>query len=70
MSDFDYVTGWSARKRHIAQGDWMLCGQGIPVRPGGSYAGIHKAPMTQERIDAMDLCKICARIEAFHAKEA
>jgi hypothetical protein len=66
VSEFEFVTGWSARKRHLARGGYMLCGQGIPVRPGGSYVGMYKAAMTQERIDEMDLCKICARAAAFH----
>lgn len=68
MSDtsngFDVVTGWSARKRHLAVPGTndMLCGRGSAVRPGDLYVGRNRAEMTQDRIDAMGPCKGCAAV--------
>lgn len=67
MAGYENVTGWSARRRHLAEpgADYMLCARGAIVRPGSNlYAGAGHAPITQERIDAMPLCKGCARVAA------
>lgn len=64
MAVYEKVTGWSARRQHLAEvgSDDMLCRRGTVVRPGELYAGANRAPMTQERIDAMFLCDGCARV--------
>jgi hypothetical protein len=67
MAEFESVTGWSARRRHLAEpgADYMLCARGAIVRAGSNlFAGAGRAPITQEKIDAMPLCKGCAQVAA------
>ncbi|MFG1794207.1 hypothetical protein [Nocardia sp. NPDC049149] len=66
MAEFDNVTAWSARRRHLAKpGEhYTLCARATVVRPGDRYVNASRVPMTQELIDAMFLCDGCARVAA------
>jgi hypothetical protein len=62
MSTYINVTSWSARKRHLATplATHTLC-QTKAVRPGALCVGQYREPITQDRIDGLELCKPCAR---------
>lgn len=62
MKDFEYVTTWSARKRHLAEiGDrYTLCQTSRAVRSGEDYVGMYGRPLTAELIERLPLCVKCS----------